>query len=414
MKLKKGCELLNSENNTSSNWQLPINIANWLYSTATIIPFVIIPLYATAVLGASLFQASLLAGVFFGVNAVTAIIMGSLSDIMGKRKPFIIFSLLGSAIIFILISFIALPVTLILLMGLFGFIGAGFNPCVMGMVSEYSEPREKGRNLGFLNSGTSLGWAVGSFSSGTITEFFSFAMTFYFGCILMVLAATVTIIFLRETRTDIAKEKNFRKIIIALKNRFIPKSGESTYLRDKGLNWFYISLFFRYSAYWGSFALLSIFFATIVSTTWIGILIAINLGISALIMSPVGKLSDKKGRKLIILFGLFGTSLVLLLYASSYSLILLIIAQVLNALVFASIYTGGSAFVSDVAPAAAHSEAMGFLNSAITFGAVTGTIIAGIMAEIFGLRTMFLILAILPIVGAVIVLSKVSETISSS
>ena len=400
------------DKDTTKSWMLPINIVNWLFSTVTIIPFVIIPLYATTVLGASLFQASLIAGTFFGVNAVTAIIMGSLSDIMGKRKPFVIFSLFGSAVIFILISFIALPVTLILVMGLFGFIAAGFSPCVMGMVSEYSKPREKGKNLGYLNSGTSLGWAVGSFSSGAITELFSFAMTFYFGCMLAVLAAVITITFLRETKTDIVKERNFRKIIIALKNRFIPKSGESTYLKEKGLRWFYISLFFRYSAYWGSFALLSIFFATIVSTTWIGILIAINLGISAFIMTPVGKLSDMKGRKLIILFGLVGTSSVLVLYALSYNLYVLIVVQVLNAFVFASIYTGGSAFVSDVTPADKHNEAMGFLNSAITFGAVTGTIIAGIMAEIFGLRIMYLILAILPIIGAVIVLSKVQETIS--
>jgi len=404
--------LNSANNNTANNWMLPIIIVNWLFNTVTIIPFVIIPLYATTVLGASLFQASLIAGTFFGVNAVTAIIMGSLSDIMGKRKPFVIFSLFGSAVIFILISFIALPVTLILVMGLFGFIAAGFSPCVMGMVSEYSKPREKGKNLGYLNSGTSLGWAVGSFSSGAITELFSFAMTFYFGCMLAVLAAVITITFLRETKTDIVKERNFRKIIIALKNRFIPKSGESTYLKEKGLRWFYISLFFRYSAYWGSFALLSIFFATIVSTTWIGILIAINLGISAFIMTPVGKLSDMKGRKLIILFGLVGTSSVLVLYALSYNLYVLIVVQVLNAFVFASIYTGGSAFVSDVTPADKHNEAMGFLNSAITFGAVTGTIIAGIMAEIFGLRIMYLILAILPIIGAVIVLSKVQETIS--
>ena len=404
---------MNSANNDSTHSFLPINIVNWLFSTATIIPFVIIPLYAVSV-GASLFQASLIAGVFFGVNAVTVVIMGSLSDIIGRRKPFIIFSLFGSAAIFILISFVALPVTLILLMGLFGFIAAGFSPCVMGMVSEYSKPREKGKNLGYLNSGTSLGWAVGSFSSGTITELYSFATTFYFGCMLAVIAAVITLIFLRETKKDITTDRNLKKIIIALRNRFIPKSGESAYLKEKGLSWFYLSLFFRYSAYWGSFALLSIFFATIVSTTWVGILIAINLGISALIMTPVGKLSDIKGRKLIIMFGLIGTSIVLVLYATSYNLYLLIVAQVLNAFVFASIYTGGSAFVSDVAPALKHNEAMGFLNSSITFGAVTGTIIAGIMAEIFGLRTMFFILAILPIIGAVIVLSKVSETISSS
>ena len=131
-------------------------------------------------------------------------------------------------------------------------------------------------------------------------------------------------------------------------------------------------------------------------------------------MTPIGKFSDKyAGRKPIILFGLVGTSIVLSLYALSYSLYLLIIAQTLNAFVFACIYTGGSAFVADISPPLKQNEAMGYLNSSITFGAVTGTIIAGIMAEIFGLRTMFFILAILPILGAIIVLLKVQETISS-
>lgn len=405
---------MDSANKDSTHSFLPINIVNWLFSTATIIPFVIIPLYARSVLGASLLEASLIAGTFFGVNSISVVVMGSLSDIMGTRKPFIIFSLFGSSAIFIMISFVALPMTLILLMGIFGFISAAFAPCVMGMVSEFSKPREKGKNLGFLNTGTSLGWAVGSFSSGAITELFSYGMTFYFGCILAVLAALLIIIFLKETTTDVVTDRNFRKVIVALKNRFIPKSGESTYLREHGLKWFYVSLFFRYSAYWGSFALLSIFFATIVSTTLVGILIAINLGISAFLMTPVGKFSDIRGRKSIIMFGLLGTSLVLSLYALSYNLYLLIVAQVLNAFVFACIYTGGSAFVSDIAPALKHNEAMGFLNSAITFGAVTGTILAGIMAELLGLRTMFFILAILPVIGAAIVLLKVSETISSS
>ena len=77
---------------------------------------------------------------------------------------------------------------------------------------------------------------------------------------------------------------------------------------------------------------------------------------------------------------------------------------------FASIYTGGSAFVSDVAPALKHNEAMGFLNSSITFGAVVGSIIAGIIAEMLGMRIMFLILAIFPVFGALVVLLRIQET----
>jgi MFS family permease len=405
---------LSSTSNDLTPSLLSINAINWIASFATIIPFVIIPLYAVS-LGATLFQASIIIGTLFGVTSVTSVIMGALSDIIGQRKPFIIMSMIGSSVVFLLVPVVGTPMLLLLLMALLGFISAGFAPCIMGLVSEISTKAEKGKNLGLLNTSTSIGWAMGSFLSGFITDLFNFAVAFYIGAILAFLAVLSTIISLKEAKSNAKTDRDFGKILVALKNRFIPKSGESSYLKEYGLNWFYVTVFFRYSAYWGSFALLTIFFATLVSTTWIGILLMINMGLQSFLMTPIGALSDKyTGRKPIILFGLFGTSVVLSLYALSYNLILLILAQTLNAFVFASIYTGGSAFVSDVSPALKHNEAMGYLNSSITFGAVTGTIIAGIMAEIFGLRTMFFILAVLPVIGAIIVLLKVKETVSRS
>jgi MFS family permease len=383
-----------------------------MFSFSVILPFVIIPLYAVS-LGATLFQTSLIIGIFWGTQSVTTVIMGALSDILGKRKPFIIFSLFGAAVIFLFISFISLPVVLILLMGLFGFVTAAFSPCVMGAVSELSSEAERGKSLGILNTSTSLGWAIGSVLSGLITDIFSFLITFYVGCFLAILAGILTLIFFKEIKIDRTKDRDFRTIFTTLKNQFLPGSGESTYLKQNGLNWFLVSMFLRYSAYWGSIALLTIFFATLVSTSWIGILLGINMGLQGFLMAPIGKLSDKIGRKPLITFGLIGTSIVLVLYAIAYDLYLLIATQLLLAVVFASIYTGGSAFVSDVTPKFKHNEAMGFLNSSITVGAVTGTILAGILAELFGLREMFWILAILPLLGTVIVLRKVRETIIS-
>ncbi len=404
---------LNSTTSDGAPSLISINITNWLSSFAAIVPFVIIPLYARTYLGATLFQASIIIGTLFGVTSVSSVIMGSLSDELGRRKPFLIVSMLGSAIIFLVIPLVGSSLHLILLMAVFGFISAGFVPCIMGMVSEISSKTEKGRNLGLLNSTTSLGWAIGSFLSGLIADLFNFTMSFYLGSFLAVLTVVLTIFFLKETKADVGKDRDFKKALIALKKRFsFSTSGEGAYLKENGLNWFYISAFLRYSAYWGSFALLTIFFASLVSTTWVGILLLINMGLQGLLMTPVGKLSDERlGRKPIILFGLFGTTVVLSLYALSYSLYLLIIAQTLNAFVFACIYTGGSAFVSDISPKGKHNEAMGYLNSSITLGAVTGTIIAGFIAEMFGLRNMFFILAVLPVIGAIVVLLKVNETI---
>lgn len=405
---------LNSAQNDSNPSLISINTVNWFYAFSIIIPVVIIPLYAKS-LGATLFQASIMVGIFYGVNAVAGVIMGSLSDIIGRRNPFLISSSIGTAVVFLLIAFTDIPFLLIFMMGLFGVITAAFLPCMMGLISEISSKAEKGKNMGLLNTSTSLGWAGGSFLGGLVAGQFNFQITFISGCIIAVIATLLTILILRETRTNMDSDSNrdFREVITALKNRFLPSSGESSYLKENGLSWFYFIIFLRYTAYLGSFALLPIFFASIASTFWAGMLVAIYMGISGVLMTPIGNFSDKYGRKPIVIFGLVGTSIALVLYAISYSLLLLIITQLFYSLVFASIYTGGSSFVSDVAPESKHNEAMGFLNSSITFGAVVGSIIAGIIAEMFGIRTMFLILAIFPVFGALVVLFRIQETVSS-
>ena len=88
---------LSSTKDSSNPSLLSINTVNWFYTFAIIIPVVIIPLYARS-LGATLFQASIMVGVFYGVNAVAGVIMGSLSDIIGKRKPFLISSSIGTIV----------------------------------------------------------------------------------------------------------------------------------------------------------------------------------------------------------------------------------------------------------------------------------------------------------------------------
>ncbi|WP_287583650.1 MFS transporter [Candidatus Borrarchaeum sp.] len=391
---------------------LTINTTGFFFSYATIIPSVILPLYALSI-GATLFQISLILGVFFGMNSATTVIMGSLSDILGTRKPFLMFSLIGSAIALCLIPFISIPVYLIVLMGLLGVIISAYPPNMFGLVSEISAKTEKGKNMGILNTSISLGWALGSFFSGLIEDLFGFALSFYIGCSFAVFAAAIILIFLKETKTGIIKDRSLKTIWHKLKRRIIPGccGEEIDYLKKNGLNWLFAAVFTRYFAYWGVLALVTVFFSTLVPIIWVGILIGLNNGLQAVTMTPIGKLSDKIGRKPIIYLGLIGTSAVLVLYAIANGLFILIIAQILLSFAFAGIFTGESAFVADVAPEFKHNEIMGFLSFVLGFASLTGSLFAGFIAEILGIRIMFMILSILPVFGSLIVLFKVKETI---
>ncbi|MFX1520528.1 MAG: MFS transporter [Promethearchaeota archaeon] len=406
---------MTSAQNDSKRAFITINTTGFFFSYATIIPSVILPLYALSI-GATLLQISLILGIAFGMNSATTVIMGSLADIFGTRKPFLIFGLVGSAFALIVIPFISIPLYLIVLMGIWGVIISAYPPNMLGLVSEISAKTEKGKNLGILNTSISLGWALGSFFSGLIKDLFDFAISFYTGSFFAILAAILTFIFLKETRKEVIKDKSLRTILNTLKRRIFPGccGEEITYLKKNGLNWLFASVFTRYFAYWGVLALVTIFFSTLVSVVWIGILIGLNNGLQAVAMAPIGKLSDKIGRKPIIHLGLLGTSLVLVLYAIANGLFILIIAQIILSFAFAGIFTGGSAFVADIAPEFKHNEIMGFLSFVLGFASLTGSLFAGIVAEIWGLRIMFMALAILPVIGSIIVFLKVQETVASS
>jgi MFS family permease len=406
---------LSSVQSDSKQTFITINTTGFFFSYATIIPSVILPLYAISI-GATLLQISLILGISFGMNSATTVIMGSLADIFGTRKPFLIFGLLGSAFVLILIPFINIPLYLIILMGTWGVIISAYPPNMFGLVSEISPKTEKGKNMGILNTSISLGWALGSFFSGLIKDLFNFAISFYTGSFFAILAAILTFIFLKETRKEVIKDKSLRAIWDTLKRRIFPGccGEEITYLRKNGLNWLFASVFTRYFAYWGVLALVTIFFSTLVSVIWIGILIGLNNGLQAVAMAPIGKLSDKIGRKPIIHLGLLGTSLVLVLYAIANGLFILIIAQIILSIAFAGIFTGESAFVADVAPEFKHNEIMGFLSFTLGLASLLGSLVAGILAELLGLRIMFMVLAILPVIGSIIVVLKVKETVTSS
>ena len=140
----------------------------------------------------------------------------------------------------------------------------------------------------------------------------------------------------------------------------------------------------------------------------LGILTA-SFSIAQFFATPVlGSLSDKWGRKPILVISLAGTCVSFLLFAEARSLIMLFAARILDGL------TGGNvsvaqAMVSDTATPEDRAKKFGILSSAFGFGFVIGPAIGGLLNK-FGSQVPFFFAAGISLLGTLCAAFILKET----
>lgn len=106
------------------------------------------------------------------------------------------------------------------------------------------------------------------------------------------------------------------------------------------------------------------------------------------VFSPIqGGISDRFGRRPVILISNFGLGLDYILMALAPTLGWLFVGRVISGICAASISTAG-AYIADVTPAERRSERFGLVGAAFGFGFIIGPALGGLMAE-FGPRAPF-------------------------
>ena len=117
------------------------------------------------------------------------------------------------------------------------------------------------------------------------------------------------------------------------------------------------------------------------SDIFIGIIISAN-ALSALIFGPIwGKLSDRYGRKPILLISQVGTGVSFLILALSDSIYVILFARILDG-VFGGQIPVIRAYISDITTPATRSAQMGKMMIGHTFGMIFGPIIGGLLGVI--------------------------------
>lgn len=109
-------------------------------------------------------------------------------------------------------------------------------------------------------------------------------------------------------------------------------------------------------------------------------------GAAQFIFSPIGgRLSDKHGRRIMILLGLFLTVISDFIFAISHELMLLYIARVIGGIGVGIMIPSNLAYVADITTKETRAKGMGYLSAAMNLGMVLGPGLGGIIAQ-FGIR----------------------------
>jgi multidrug resistance protein len=151
------------------------------------------------------------------------------------------------------------------------------------------------------------------------------------------------------------------------------------------------------------YSILSIYMASLgLTKSEIGTLFTAG-AVGAAISSPFwGSLSDRFGRKKIMVGSMAAFAIVFLGYAFSQNYIHLVLVQVLEGLAWAAMGSTAVALVADVVPEENRGKAMGIYNMTWNMGWIVGPSMGGLISDHFGFMTTFLLCSGLTAAGLVL------------
>ena len=138
------------------------------------------------------------------------------------------------------------------------------------------------------------------------------------------------------------------------------------------------------------------------SGIWLGIIFA-AFGVTNSISTPIiGKLSDRKGRKLFLSIGLLFYSATSLGFIMADSALQLSLVRLVQGIAGAMIVPIAQAYVGDISPKGEEGRWMGYANAAFFSGFGFGPLIGGTLTEQFGMNAAFYSMGSLTLLASII------------
>jgi MFS family permease len=385
---------------------LALSVARLADAVGNSILFIVIPLYV-ARLPAPWFpwpesvRAGVLISIYGLVNAFLQPLSGALSDRLNKRKPFIQGGLIlmgASTLAFIFATRFADLLALRAVQGL----GVALTiPASMAMMATASKKETRGGSMGIYSTFRMAGFTMGPLMGGFLYDQFGYNTAFCTGAFFILLALILVQRMIKDVPSAISVKagRSFQIIDRHLLNAGILGAGLATFMMA------------------GAFSMmtpLETAFNARLHETALDFSVAFSsLMVSRLLLQiPVGRLSDRYGRKRFIIAGLILTAISTALLGEARTTAQLIWLRVIQGVGSAGIAAPAFALAADLARPGGEGRQMSILTMGFGLGVAIGPLMAGLLA-VFHFDLPFLIVGLMLIGSAGVIYLGVKETVQS-
>jgi len=328
----------------------------------------ILPMFITALGGAGLIV-GLIGGLRDSISSILKVFAGYWSDKSGKRKIFVFSGYLTSALFKLFLAFSKIWQHVLIFAGLER-IGKGLRTAARDAIIADSMPKEKGKGFGIHRAMDTLGAIGGSVIVFLLIWFFGYNFkSIILLAAILALLSLIPLYFVKERK----REPQDINLKIGLKNLSRP-----------------LKLFILVS---GIFALANfsyMFFILRAQELFTGklsvgapiLLYILFNAFYAVLAVPFGELSDKIGRKKVIVLGYLLYSLTSFGFAFFNSLTPFIVLFALYGMVYAIVDGNQRAYVSDLSSEELRATALGTFHTATGLMALPASLIAGFLWQI--------------------------------
>lgn len=317
-------------------------------------------------IGASKTTISGIEGIAESTASLLKAFSGYWSDKIGKNKPFMIFGYGLSAIITPFYAFVGLPIQ-ILYLRFIERIGKGIRTAPRdSLISGSIKKNETGKNFGFHKAMDNSGAIIGPLLAFFLLYLFPLNYTniFLISAIPSLIGVFTIILFVKET-------KNTKKSTNKVSFKQLPKKF-----------YFFLIIIFVFSLGNSTDALLIVKTTeTGINTLYIPFIYMIFNATSVILAIPLGKLSDKIGREILIIFGFIIYAIVYFIFGKFNNINIFIFSFILYG--FYSALTDGSqkAIISDIIQKDLKGTGFGIYHAIIGITLLPASLIAGLLYD---------------------------------